>query len=122
MSSSKTRSFTYNVSRYRAPPDRTTDSLRGIRTAPRGRCGLKAFLMFPARRVKNCRQFRRVRIWCFFLLFLTLPLGAEEVTLWSKATDWGRVMVRQEGDIRKLIFTSDTGETEESRMMVGSPN
>lgn len=44
------------------------------------------------------------------------------MTLWSKATDWGRVMVRQEGDIRKLIFTSDTGETEESRMMVGSPN
>jgi spermidine synthase len=54
-------------------------------------------------------------------LFLTLPLAADEVTLWSKSTDWGRVVVRQEGDIRKLIFTSDTGETEESRMKVDNP-
>jgi len=30
-------------------------------------------------------------------------------------------VVRQEGNVRKLIFTSDTGETEESRMRVDDP-
>ena len=77
--------------------------------------------MFPARKVKNSRQSRRVRIWCFLFLFLTLPLGADETTLWSQSTEWGRVVVRQEGNVRKLIFTSDTGETEESRMRVDDP-
>ncbi|MCA9776316.1 MAG: fused MFS/spermidine synthase [Candidatus Eremiobacteraeota bacterium] len=43
------------------------------------------------------------------------------MTLWSHSTDWGRVIVRQEGTLRKLVFASETGETEESRLDTSAP-
>lgn len=46
---------------------------------------------------------------------------AQARTLWSKSTEWGQVVVRQDGGQRALVFISDSGETEESRMSVEDP-
>jgi spermidine synthase len=48
--------------------------------------------------------------------------GENSRLLWSKKTDWGEVRVRQEGDVRLLMFADEEGETEESRMLVSHPD
>ena len=56
----------------------------------------------------------------FLLSFF--PAQAEESRiLWSKKTDWGEVRVRQEANIRYLMFADEDGETEESRMLLDKP-
>jgi spermidine synthase len=64
-----------------------------------------------------------VKIWLFLLIsFLSNTALAQESTLWSRETDWGKVLVRQAGDLRTLVFSSESGETEESRMSVSEPS
>lgn len=51
------------------------------------------------------------------------PVWAESgKILFSASTDWGKVMVRQQGDVRTLVFAEDGKETEESRMSVRAPH
>ncbi|MFA5505435.1 MAG: fused MFS/spermidine synthase [Vulcanimicrobiota bacterium] len=60
-------------------------------------------------------------ITIYLVLLLGLPALSQETTLWSKETDWGTVAVKQEGTLRKLIFSSESGETEETRLDVENP-
>lgn len=42
--------------------------------------------------------------------------------LFSHQTPWGEILVRQQGDVRLLLFAEDGRETEESRMSVRTPH
>lgn len=65
---------------------------------------------------------RRFSILAVVFLSLFFPLGAQNgKLLWSKATEWGEVRVRQLGRTRILSFWDAQGETEESRMLLDQP-
>ena len=48
--------------------------------------------------------------------------GDEGEIVFSAVTGWGKVLVRQQGDIRRLLFVENGKETEESRMSVRAPH
>lgn len=51
------------------------------------------------------------------------PVWAESgKILFSAPTEWGKVLVRQQQDIRTLVFAEDGKETEESRMSILAPH
>lgn len=54
--------------------------------------------------------------------FLLLPTVGQSRELFSKPTSWGTVIVEQQGNDRLLLFRSESGETEESRMSVLEPH
>lgn len=63
-----------------------------------------------------------MKYWILLLLLLLcLPVQAQGKVIWSGQTDWGKVLVKQESDERILLFSSESGETEESRMSVTRP-
>jgi spermidine synthase len=65
---------------------------------------------------------RRLSILAVAIFFTFFPAFAQSSKLlWSKATGWGEVRVRQQGDQRFLMFADEDGETEESRMSVAKP-
>lgn len=57
----------------------------------------------------------------FFLLLFPAPAQTGEI-IWTKATDWGEVRVRQLGDLRLMTFAENGVETEESRALVSAPH
>lgn len=66
------------------------------------------------------RQFSILLVALFAFFF---PCWAENgKLLWSRATDWGHVRVRQQGDFRILLFADEDGETEESRILIKQPH
>lgn len=64
-----------------------------------------------------------MRIWLlvFISCLCTWATAQQATTLWTGETEWGKVLVRQQGDLRTLVFSSESGETEESRMSVTDP-
>ncbi len=57
------------------------------------------------------------------LFGIFFPVAAKSgKPLFSHQTPWGEVLVRQQGDIRVLLFAENGKETEESRMSVRTPH
>ncbi len=65
---------------------------------------------------------------CFSVLLVVLfgvlfPVWAKNgEVIFSASTDWGKVVVRQQSDIRTLLFVEDGKETEESRLSIRAPH
>ncbi len=65
---------------------------------------------------------RRFSILAVVYLSLFFPVAAQNgELLWSKATEWGEVRVRQQDRTRIMSFYDADGETEESRMLLDHP-
>ncbi len=65
---------------------------------------------------------RRFSVLLVVLFGIFFPVGAKSgKLLFSRQTSWGEVLVRQQGDVRTLLFSEDGKETEESRMSVRTP-
>ena len=66
------------------------------------------------------RGFSVLLVVLFGIFFPVLAKSGK--LLFSHQTSWGEILVRQQGDVRLLLFAEDGKETEESRMSVRTPH
>lgn len=66
------------------------------------------------------RCFSTLAVVLFVSFFPVFAQNGE--LLWARATEWGEIRVRQNGDIRILSFAQGGKETEESRTLITTPH